>query len=109
MSLPKWTPGRWIVEPASLDQRGQPHFHYILTEKTPSSYDQVIVASTWLDSTCPQAQANANLMAAAPDLYATLKAILDINSKSLISLVGVRQWLAGQDVLAKACGEATGA
>ena len=74
-----WTPGEWRVEPAS------PHVHgpYVVDVDGRSICDPYYLSE--MDEPVihrpAYAAANASLIAAAPDLYAALKKLLDVLSE----------------------------
>lgn len=64
------TPGPWKIERAS--DPGPFHFHYLVdaTDK--------IVASTWAPPSESESEANARLIAAAPDLLEALRGVVRV-------------------------------
>lgn len=98
----KWTPGPWRVSTIGLMNDGS----------LPVSSDQGQIArvSAQADfprgqghnSECAERDANAHLIAAAPDLYAALDALIDGRNWTM----STEKFLAARAALAKARGEA---
>lgn len=65
------TPGPWFAYPSSNDPSGKPHYWYVTTGDGPF---EPAVACTWPSSISPEA--DARLLAAAPELLSALKACL---------------------------------
>jgi hypothetical protein len=102
MSEPKWTPGPWRVRTESVQRDG---FAEIDSTHWWALAEVVIKRDDDGSPEARQAPHNAHLIAAAPDLYAALDAILGWQETDPTSLGALAASNHGRNVLAKARGE----
>ncbi len=94
MSNPKWTPGPWSYVPAEELSHDAPGFHVVVALGGiigGEADDPVWVIE---DATNIAGEANAHLIAAAPDLYAALEAVVAIADRRTVEFDAARAALA---------------
>ena len=99
------TPGPWLaIDTRDNDIDGWQGAFGILAEKQPIGVHCNDICTVWTRAGKERTNANAALIAAAPDLLAALESLMDIESRGRIMPIG-KEWDSARAAIAKATGE----